>query len=275
MTTYRHVRALERGLEVLEALNRLGTCSVADITLETGIHRTTVHRLLSTLISGGYVSQSTSDDRFFLTRNVAALSEGYPTGSKLSDIAVPVLKRLVKDFTWPCDLSVLDGDKMRVLESTHHLSPVSTHRCMIDSLWPILTTAVGRAYLAYCDEGERRRLLQQISRAGASDDSNLISDGYIRSIIEVTRATGYGSSYREAEDNISAIALPVRPNGKIVGCINVICFASVMRPAELANRYLPQLSEAVSEIERGLEDADLATVPGLPHMSEKLGLVAN
>lgn len=253
MTTYRHVRALERGLKVLATLNKLGTSSVADITRETGIHRTTVHRLLATLQAEGFVRPVTSDERFCLTRDVVGLSQGYSDGSQLSDVAVPIMKRLVSTVTWPSDICVTDGDMMRVQESTHHLSPISFHRCMINSRWPILSTAAGRAYLAFCGEKEQNALIERL-KGSKQPGNELARDAhYVQSIIDMTRSNGYAYSFKEANDYTTAIALPIYANGQIVASINVICFASAINPSEAAERFLPELATAVSEIERGFE----------------------
>jgi len=62
---YKTVRSLLRGLDILQALNRcqLGRATSTELAQMTGLHRTTVRRLLETLIDAGYVRRSDSDDR--------------------------------------------------------------------------------------------------------------------------------------------------------------------------------------------------------------------
>ena len=57
---YREVRGLSRGLAVLRALNAMpgGIGSVADVARATSLHRTTVKRLLETLMAEGLVHHS-------------------------------------------------------------------------------------------------------------------------------------------------------------------------------------------------------------------------
>lgn len=52
---YPRVRALERGLELIVALSELGWATPGELAKYTGIHRTTIYRLLSTLELSGYV----------------------------------------------------------------------------------------------------------------------------------------------------------------------------------------------------------------------------
>ena len=74
---YALVRGLTRGLDLLKALNSQegGRSTLAQLAEVTGLHRTTVRRLLETLIAEGYVRRSASDDRYCLALNVRSLAE--------------------------------------------------------------------------------------------------------------------------------------------------------------------------------------------------------
>lgn len=55
--SYRHCQSLVKGLDMLAVLNRLphGSGSISELALHTGIHRTTLKRLLETLREQGYL----------------------------------------------------------------------------------------------------------------------------------------------------------------------------------------------------------------------------
>ena len=74
--TYPSVRALERGLALLAALNQAGRSDPASLARLAGVDRTTAYRMLHTLAELGYVARSESDGQFVLTPAVRALSEG-------------------------------------------------------------------------------------------------------------------------------------------------------------------------------------------------------
>ena len=73
------VQGLERGIEVLRALNAStgGRNSVARLSAETGLHRTTVKRLLETLKHLGIVRYLDDSNEYCLALNVLQLSEGF------------------------------------------------------------------------------------------------------------------------------------------------------------------------------------------------------
>ena len=66
---YKEVRGLSRGLAVLSAMNRMagGIGGVLEIARATGMHRTTVKRLLETLKSEGLVHQKDDGGGYALT----------------------------------------------------------------------------------------------------------------------------------------------------------------------------------------------------------------
>ncbi|SAK93589.1 DNA-binding transcriptional activator MhpR [Caballeronia hypogeia] len=54
-----------------------GRATSQQISDAIGLHRTTVRRLLETLVEEGFVRRSESDESFRLTLNVRSLSEGF------------------------------------------------------------------------------------------------------------------------------------------------------------------------------------------------------
>ncbi|SQC12833.1 DNA-binding transcriptional activator MhpR [Klebsiella pneumoniae] len=77
---YKTVRGLSRGLLLLKLLNKFDGGATPGLLAEfSGLHRTTVRRLLETLQEEGFVRRSRSDDSFRLTINVRQLSDGFVT----------------------------------------------------------------------------------------------------------------------------------------------------------------------------------------------------
>src|SRR5215831_9157319 len=87
----RGVRALERGLALLAAMNRHKVASVLELAGETRLPRPTIYRLLETLGRAGFVARSGSADRFCLARKVRILSDGFIDDEWISDVAAPLM----------------------------------------------------------------------------------------------------------------------------------------------------------------------------------------
>ncbi len=248
--TYRYVRSLARGLKILADLNRVGRGIPSEIASATGIDRTTVYRLLDTLVHEGFVSRAATD-RFELTIKVRELSEGFTETDQIAQIVAPELGRLLPKVLWPTDFGTFQQGVMIIRESTHRFSPFSTHRAMIGKSRPVLCSAMGRAVMAAATRTERDMMLRLIVNTRRPDASLARDPNYLHKILKQTRLRGYASSVGLVEPHISAIALPVRSN-RVVGAINLIFYTSAMTPEEAAKRYLSYMKESVATIEAGL-----------------------
>ncbi|MBV7573289.1 DNA-binding transcriptional regulator [Pseudomonas sp. PDM32] len=254
-TQYKSVRGLTRGLALINALNRFdGGASIAQLAEQIGLHRTTVRRLLETLQAEGYVRRSESDDSYCLSLKVRELSEGYRDDQWISSLAAPLLGGLLQEVVWPTDLCTLDVDAMVIRETTHRFSRLSFHRSMVGRRLPLLSTATGRAYFAFCPPAEREELIElMISRD--DEQSVLAADRrFVDRLVKHTLAKGYGEnrSHWSEERKIAAIAIPVVHEERVMGCLNLVYIAKAMPIEEAARRYLPAMRHVVQLIQAGM-----------------------
>lgn len=252
---YKQVQGLSRGISVLRALNQAegGWASVRELAVATGLHRTTVRRLLETLQKDGVLRRSASDDSYRLTHEVRGLSDGFREEEWISEVASPVLGELLVKVVWPSDFATLDGIDMRIRESTHRYSPLSFHKATVRRRLPLATTAAGRAYLAFCSDEERENL---IGRLRSQPDSPLKGPGLsaLHSLLDQHRETGHAYNNGEwaTEQRILALAVPVMHDGNVAGCINIVMLRSALSLAEARKRYLVPLYAAAEKIEQYL-----------------------
>lgn len=255
--TYRAVQGLSRGLSILRALSQSpnGWATIAELSTATGLHRTTVRRMLETLQAEEYVRRSASDDSYRLNHKVRQLSDGFTDDEWISEVANPVLGELLQKVVWPSDLCTLDGDSMLVRETTHRFSPLSFHRAMIRQRMPILFTSAGRAYLAYCGDEERRQILQLLV-AGNDDQARFARNRVlVGRMLDEVRREGYATNEGEwsQQSKIAAIALPIRHQEHVLACINIVFLKKAVPMPEAVERYLSPLRAAVEKIESNLK----------------------
>ena len=248
------VRAFERGLVVLTALNRLGTATALDLARATGVPRAAVYRLLQTLVEEGYVARSPSDDRFRLRLKVRTLSEGFEDEHWISAVAAPALLKLTQRILWPCDMATLEGIRMVIRETTHRSAPFSIDRNMVGVRLPLLGSATGLAYVAFAPDAEQAALLRLLAASNEPEDALARDPGAAARLIAVTRRQGYAIRQGgRVWPHTGAIALPLRCRARVVGCVNVIWMARVINQDEGVRRCLAPLRETVRAIEAGLE----------------------
>lgn len=243
------VRAFKRGLDVLHEVNRSGGIRAGDIARALDLPRPTVYRLLETLEELGYVARSASDDRFRVTRRALSLGDGYDPGVVICQAAAPYLAELSKTLVWPVDLSTYENAAMVVQETTHSRSPLSIDRGMIGKRLPMLRTSAGRAYLAACPARERDLIVNHLRRIDEADDRPFLDVDRLARMIAETQARGYAiRSEGEYNPKTSSIAVAIRRNDIVFGCISIIWIRSALGLEEAVPQFASQLQETASAI---------------------------
>ncbi|WP_370681452.1 DNA-binding transcriptional regulator [Comamonas sp. GB3 AK4-5] len=254
---YKEVRSLSRGLAILQALNRApgGMASTTMLAETTGVHRTTVKRILETLRAEGFVRRGEKEGQYYLTFAVRSLSEGFADDDWVEQVALPLMRAAVPELMWPCDLGTLEGGFMVVRESTHRFSLLSQHRGMIGEKLPLFFTAMGRAYLAACAEDELEGLLALLAQRNDAVGHMAKDRAAVDELIAKTRARGYavnvGDWDREAP--FGAIAVALRSGHRLIGGVNLIFPKSAVSPEDIEARYLPRLKRLAQRMGRDIQ----------------------
>jgi len=246
------MRGAERTLGVLAALNRQNGSTVSQLSAATGISRPALYRVLESLCQQGYVSRHREREVYELTPLVRSLSDGYKDEDWVRTVATPVIKRLQEQVVWPTDLATFHGNAMYLRETTRGASPMTIDRVSVGQRLPMLRSATGKAYLAWCPAKERELILRNLGTSGHADDAQAHDEAWVRSLLAATRRRGYGERQEEIVERTGAIAIPVMHGQRVVACLSITFIASAITPQQAARRHLDQLRAAAAEIEEGL-----------------------
>jgi IclR family transcriptional regulator, mhp operon transcriptional activator len=241
----RGVRALERGLAVLAAMNRHKVASVVALARETRLPRPTVYRLLETLQSAGFVARAGSANRFCLARQVRTLSDGFVDDEWISGIAKPLMAEFTRRLVWPLALMTFEEGRMVIRETTHPASSLSIDYGMVGRRLPMLRTAAGRVYLAFCPDNERRTILDLLAHSDAAEDR--FDARRLRALLDSIRAQGYALQDREINPKASGISVPIR-GSRVLGCVSMIWIASALTMEEVHKRFATPLRALAGRI---------------------------
>jgi IclR family transcriptional regulator, mhp operon transcriptional activator len=265
---YSRVQGLARGIEVLRALNAStgGRNSVAQVSTETKLHRTTVKRLLETLRHVGVVRYLDDSNEYCLTMNVLQLSEGFRDVDWIPELARPLMRALTRKVMRPSDLMILDTDELVVRETTHGITPWSFNSRVLGTRIPLLQSSGGRAYLAFCADDERERLLNMLRRRHGVEGERARDANYVARVLDQTRERGFAVSERReghgdmgmrfGTNRCAAIAVPIRRRGFAVASLNIVYLTRAVSTQEIIERSLPDLIATGRRIENGLRNDD-------------------
>lgn len=245
--SYRPVEAIGKGLNVLEALGYIGWATVGELSAQTGIQRSSLYRIVETLIGLGYVLRREDDGKVALTYKVRQLGEGLREDDIVAQTLAPHMKTLTRKILWPSDFASFSLGAVRIRHSTHKISPMSVHSRMVGRERSLTRSALGKTILSEMSPSQITQVKAILSDSTSVEAKDLANPYWLTQIVETVRGQGYASSVGQTEDQISAIALPVKSGDMLLGAINIIFFRSAMTPAEAAERYLDALRQCCEE----------------------------
>jgi IclR family mhp operon transcriptional activator len=250
MESTRPIRALMRGLDALTVLNSRDGVTVSDVAHEIRLPRTTVYRILETLCDAGFAFRDAADDRYRLTILVRGLSHGFSDESWVSQIAKPSIDELCREILWPVSVATLSDTVMMVRETTDHDTPLAMDRYSAGYRAPLLESAAGRAYLAFCPVAQRDGLLDQLAQSNKAEDKPARSQrADVLLMLEDIKTQGFATSTRTRRlvDEVSA-SVPVALPDRVVAVLTVRFAASAVPLKSGLERFLPKLRHCAAGI---------------------------
>lgn len=186
--------------------------TLAAAAQELNAPKSSLHGLISGLLSVGYLAER--DGRYTLGPGLNVLV-GAPDSHVILSAAIGELERLQRET----GETVLLGERVghaviytKQLESHHQIryaAPMHVRR-------PILTTSMGKLFLAELDDRQVRRIARAQATDDASDIDALLAD------LTVVRERGYAVNHLVVEAGITALAAGIRDrSGNLIAAIAV------------------------------------------------------
>jgi IclR family mhp operon transcriptional activator len=256
------IRALERGLDVLQALQTGPGAGLKDLHAITGLPKATLLRILRTLAERNLVWQRMADGAY-----LPSSRSGQPKGddaSRLVEVASSIMAGLCERVNWPSVLAVRHGAQMEVIETNRPRSHVS-HLPLgpVGAKISMLLTSTGRAYFSFCSQEEREEILAQL-QAEAAPEAVMARDAvWVARLVSQTQAQGYGQRDPTiagegvgqkvmADDGRNSIAVPVIVAGQVVASLNLTWTRRAAHTAQIVAEHLEDLRAAAAETGRRL-----------------------
>jgi IclR family KDG regulon transcriptional repressor len=246
-----NVRAVERAMQILSAFDtERGDRGVSEIAQVTGLHKATTHRIMMTLLNGGFLERAPDGERFRLGLRVVELGLGALRGLDLRQAAFPYMQQLVDRFDETCDLGIFDRGMVLYVEVVHSKHSL-TIAARVGRRLPAYCTASGRVFLAFLPPEVVEPLLSEPLMPCTQRTTTSLAQ--LREELEATRQRGYALDDEEFEEGIRAVSAPIRDiDGNVIAALSM--------PGPVHRMPLQRLSEIVSAL---LEATDAISAHGL------------
>ena len=254
---------LERGLAVLRAMARApgGRLRASELTRATGLARSTVDRVASTLERVGYLR---ADDRdLTLAPRLMELGDAYLRGSGLPGALAPLAERLADGLDESVSIAVPDRDAVRFVAQVKRRRALSVAFRVGDAL-PAERCAPGALFAADWGGAEyeawRERLRADPSGAAFPAVPNQATatavptpealETVFRARTAAAARDGWAADDQMIELGLIAAAVPVRDAaGRIVCALSVVSHTSRHTAESLLRLVLPSMNQTAARME--------------------------
>lgn len=247
------VNSLARGLSILESFGAANpTMGIAELARKTTLPKSTVHRLIQTLCTLGYVIPDGTSSKYMLGPKVLNLGFTVLSSLDLRDVAAPYLRMLFNSSGETVNLAILDRWQLVYVErmKTQQIVNINLH---VGSRLELYNTSMGRVLGAFQNEDWLSKYLEYLKNIPEAR-KYILQDGKIfRKILADVKKKGYAINNEELAPGLRSVAAPVKNReGKVVGAVNIAVSSGLFSLERLKRELLPPLLETAQAISAAL-----------------------
>jgi len=215
------VKSLRRAMSILEAIAASGRpLSVAELATSTGLARTTIHRIVQTLVSLAYLAQSAVDSRLTIGLRTLPLAASALDTNRMRIEALPHLQVLAQRTGMRVNLGVLFDNQVMYLAGVEKPS-LPTIYSRFGKMAPVHCCSLGKAILAFLPKKDALRTLAAWPLTRQTPNSITSMDRLLEDL-EATRTRGYAIDAEEHQPMTFCVAAPIYDiSYQLVGAVSI------------------------------------------------------
>jgi IclR family KDG regulon transcriptional repressor len=241
-------------IKALDILDYLGETKepahLKELAIALNLPESTVHRLLTSLLSKHFVQQSDYDHRYNLGWKFITLANSLGIYGQLPQLLRFHLKTLANDVKQSINLSILVGKNVIYLDSINPTDKVSMYSPP-GTIVPAYASSMGKAQLAFLSNETITRLFPDQSLERFTNNTITSREVFITQIEDV-RKQGFALDRGEYDSNIQCIGAPILDSqGMVIAGISISVF-SLEIPPDWYKDYVSTLLETCKKISNEL-----------------------
>lgn len=214
------VQSVDRAFQVLDILARTGHAGVSEIAEELGVHKSTVSRLLGSLVAREIVRQNNDRGKYQLGFGILRLASAIPGRLSLVHEARSILENLADEYKETVNLAVLRSNYAVNVDQAMGPSTLATYD-WVGSLTPLHATSSGKILLAALPVDERNQIYKKVGLASRTSRTVTDRSALENELLSVAR-DGYAVVHEEFEIGLTAVAAPVYNHiGTVIAAVSI------------------------------------------------------
>ncbi|MBS6194923.1 MAG: IclR family transcriptional regulator [Clostridiales bacterium] len=224
------IQVADRLFQVLETLAETGPLPLTDLSRRLSLNKSTIHRLLTSLICLGYVKQDDDTGKYGLSFKILSLSNRFLDQMDILDTVRPMLRQISKQTGETVHFVQLDG-----LEAVYICKEESTQNSVrmvskVGSRIPLYCSGVGKAMMADMSPDKIAAIWKKSEKKALTSHTITNYEDFLSCLTEVRR-NGYALDNEENELGVRCIAVSL-PDFSGSSCYAVSISAPVTRMSD-------------------------------------------
>jgi IclR family transcriptional regulator, KDG regulon repressor len=215
------VKSVSRALDIITIVSmKKGGMGVTDIAKQMDINKSSVYRILSTLVQYGYIYQDEETGRYKIGYKFLQISSRLLESIDLREEAKPYLQELENETNEVIHLVVYDQGEVVYIEKLEGNETLRMHS-KVGKRAPMHCTAVGKAILAHLPTKVVLGILERKGMVVHTDKTITNKDIFIQELKQV-KEKGFALDLEENEYDITCIAAPIFDHlGKVIAAVSI------------------------------------------------------
>ncbi|MDN4074429.1 IclR family transcriptional regulator [Fictibacillus terranigra] len=215
------VKSVSRALDIITLVSlKKGGLGVTEISKQMDINKSSVYRILSTLVLYGYIEQDEETGRYKLGYKFLEVSSKLLESIDLRAEAKPYLQELEDETNEVVHLVVYDQGEVVYIEKLDGNETLRMHS-KVGKRAPMHCTSVGKAILSYLPSNAVMEILERKGMPMHTNKTITNKEDFLQELMEV-KQKGYALDLEENEHGITCIAVPIFDHlGKVIAAISI------------------------------------------------------
>lgn len=243
--------ALDKGLALLARVSDAPTPPrFVDLLRDTGLPKATLHRLLGALLAHRLIALDPRDQTYVVGLRALEMAQRSWQGMDVRAAAAEDILRLGEKTGDTVHLAVLDGTEVVYIDKVESRQQIRMFSA-VGKRGPLHCTGVGKAMMAFLEEGRRVELAQRLPLKKFTLNTFTSRAAFLKHLDEI-RARGYARDLEEHELGIRCAAAPIFDfRGDVVASVSVTAPSFRLTPERL-DKIGPFVVQAARSITRKL-----------------------
>lgn len=200
------VQSVSKALMVLEALAKeTDGIGIIELSDNLGLNKTTVYRILTTLMIYQFVEQDKNSGKYLLGIKVLGLANAFLKSKDIRALIRPYLSEFKDKYNVQIFLSKLEREELIIIDKLE--SERITNFKVGDKL-PIYCTAMGKVHLSNQQFNELKKILANEKLIKYTSKTNIETDKIMEEV-KLIPLQGYAIEDEEYIDGLASIAVPI------------------------------------------------------------------